>query len=152
MFGTEFLTETGWRNPSEPRNGFFQYANKTEMHLFEYLASQPTLFADFNLFMGAVGGSQASWWEWYDVQGRLLTGFTGEVLLVDVGGGRGHELQGFNDKFGKGKLVLQDLPGVIDGLAEGALDSSIVRMGNDFFTHQPVQGEFDMVMFCPDQG
>jgi hypothetical protein len=150
MFGSDFLEKTSWKNPSEPRNGFFQYANNTQLHLFEYLASQPALFADFNLFMGAVGGSQPSWWEWYDVPGRLLAGFTSDVLLVDVGGGQGHEVQGFHEQFGKGKLVLQDLPRVIDGIAEGALDSSIMRIANDFFADQPVKGEFILALYRRD--
>jgi hypothetical protein len=125
MFGSDFLEKTSWKNPSEPRNGFFQYANNTQLHLFEYL-------------------------EWYDVPGRLLAGFTSDVLLVDVGGGQGHEVQGFHEQFGKGKLVLQDLPRVIDGIAEGALDSSIMRIANDFFADQPVKGEFILALYRRD--
>jgi hypothetical protein len=60
-------------------------------HMFDYLASQPALFADFNLFMGATPGGHTYWWEWYDFQGQLLDGYDkskGDGLLVDVGGGQ----------------------------------------------------------------
>jgi hypothetical protein len=60
-------------------------------------------------------------------------------LLVDIGGGRGHDLEAFGKKFpnAKGKLVLQDLP-PIDDISE--LDQSIMRMKYDFFTEQPIKG------------
>jgi hypothetical protein len=147
MYGTRFLEETGWKNPSEPTDGFLQYANHTKLPLFDYLASQPSLFADFNLFMGATGGSKSYWWDWYDVQGRLLEGYDkrkGDTLLVDVGGGKGHDLQIFHEQFAtsqSGCLVLQDMPSVIEGIQEDYLDSSIKKMGHNFFEPQPVKGE-----------
>jgi hypothetical protein len=147
MYGTRFLEETGWKNPSEPHDGIFQYANHTKLSLFDYLATQPTLFADFNLFMGATSGSQSYWWDWYDIQDRLLDGYDkkkADAVLVDVGGGKGHDLQAFYERFGangQGDLVLQDTPRVIAGIQDGSLDEKIKRMGHDFFEPQPVNGE-----------
>jgi hypothetical protein len=152
MFGTKYLEETGWKNPSEPRDGFLQYANFTKLHLFDYLASQPSLFADFNLFMGATNGTMDYWWNWYDIQGRLLDGYNdkkSDVLLVDVGGGKGHDLQVFHERFAanhSGSLVLQDLPVVIEGIQGDSLDSRITKMGHDFFEPQPVKGESFYIM------
>ncbi|KAL5119044.1 hypothetical protein ACEQ8H_002968 [Pleosporales sp. CAS-2024a] len=146
MYGTKFLEETGWKNPSEPRDGFFQYANHTKLHLFDYLATQPELGADFNMFMGAVGGSQSYWWDWYDIKGRLIDGFDktkSNVMLVDIGGGNGHDIQMFHEQFGAhhcGALVLQDMASVIAGIPSDQLDNKITRMGHDFFQEQPIKG------------
>lgn len=143
--GTKFLEETGWKNPSEPKDGFLQYANQTKKHLFEFMASQPALFADFNMFMGAANGAQVSWTESYDVKHRLLDGYSSEkskTLLVDIGGGQGHDVQDFKKRYGghcDGELVLQDLPGVIEGIEQ--IDAGITKMGHDFFEPQPVKGE-----------
>jgi hypothetical protein len=144
MSGAEYLSQRAWQNPAEPRDALLQYAFNTKMNLFEFLASQPALFADFNLFMGATMGSQPIWLDWFDVQGRLLAGAKDdEVLLVDVGGGKGHDVQVFNERFGKegrGELVLQDTPVVIGDIGDDALDGRIRKMGHDFFEAQPVKG------------
>lgn len=89
-------------------------------------------------------GSREYWWDWYDVEGRLLEGFdkkTGEALLVDVAGGKGHDLQAFYEKFGnKGELVLQEIPAVIEGIKDGELDPVVKRTVYDFFAPQPIRG------------
>jgi hypothetical protein len=147
MSGRKFLGDSKWQNPSEPRAGLIQYANGTKLHLFEFLASQPALFADFNMFMEAASGTQSCWLDWFDVQGRLLDGYDStknDTLLVDVGGGKGHDTQKFFEQYGArfpGSVVLQDQPGVIDGIKEGTLDGKIVKMGHDFFEPQPVKGK-----------
>ena len=64
---------------------------------------------------------------------------TYSALLVDVGGGRGHDILCFRNKFpGRGRLVLEDLPAVIDDIKE--LDAGIERVKYDFFTPQIVKG------------
>ncbi|KAH7122681.1 sterigmatocystin 8-O-methyltransferase [Dendryphion nanum] len=145
----KYLQEVGWKSPTEPHDGFLQYANQTKYHVFDYLMAQPSLFADFNLFMGNTMGSRNYWCDWYDVKGRLLKDFDhvkGSALLVDVAGGKGHDLQAFHNKYaskvdGKsGDLVLQEMASVIAGIKDGELDTSIKRMEYDFFEPQPVQG------------
>ena len=61
------------------------------------------------------------------------------VLMVDVGGGRGHDLLELAKRKGPehGRLILQDLPEVIADAPELELVES---MGYDFFTPQPVKG------------
>ena len=66
------------------------------------------------------------------------------VFLVDIGGGKGHDLQELCRKYPElpGKLVLQDLKGVIieaEAAAVG-LDKRITTMEHDFFTRQPIIG------------
>lgn len=63
------------------------------------------------------------------------------TLLVDVGGGKGHDLVMFKKMYGDlpGQLVLQDLPGAIE--QAGTLGDGIVPMVYDFFTPQPIKGQ-----------
>ncbi|KAI9681051.1 MAG: hypothetical protein M1822_007125 [Bathelium mastoideum] len=62
------------------------------------------------------------------------------VLIVDVGGGKGHDLQQFISHYpeSKGSFILQDLPEVIAEV--NGLHSRITPMVHDFFTPQPVKG------------
>lgn len=64
------------------------------------------------------------------------------VFLVDVGGGKGHDLHELYRKHPKlpGKLVLQDIRGVIEEARASGLDENIIAMEHDFFTKQPVKG------------
>ncbi|OJJ45913.1 hypothetical protein ASPZODRAFT_98922 [Penicilliopsis zonata CBS 506.65] len=62
-----------------------------------------------------------------------------EVLLVDIGGGAGHELAKFHARFPhlSGRLILQDLPLTLDRF--GPLPG-IEKMEHDFFLPQPIKG------------
>lgn len=64
------------------------------------------------------------------------------VFLVDIGGGKGHDLQEMCCKHPDlpGKLVLQDLKDVIEEAKTSSLDERIVTMEHDFFTKQPIIG------------
>lgn len=58
-----------------------------------------------------------------------------------MGGGKGHDLMAFNEKFpGRGRLVLRDQKHVL-GEIEG-LDEVIERVEYDFFAPQPVTSAF----------
>lgn len=83
------------------------------------------------------------WADWFPVQEQILDGASADrPLLVDVGGGRGHDIAGFKQKFpcGSGRLVLEDLPSVIEDIK--LLDSDIQRIKHSFFDPQPVKGLF----------
>jgi len=97
-------------------------------------------------------GARKYWHDWYDVEGRLLADFDSSrspTLLVDVGGGKGHDLQSFHKAFGnseshdESKLVLQDLTYVVDAIPDTELPPLVVKMAHDFFTEQPVKGKSD---------
>jgi hypothetical protein len=89
--------------------------------------------------MGNTMGARKYWVDWYPVRERILYGAEkDEVLVVDVGGGKGHDLIQFRRKYPGHRLVLQDLRGVvesIEGLGEG-----IEMAVHDFFTEQVVKG------------
>lgn len=77
--------------------------------------------------------------DYYPVEQRLRA-VADTPLLVDVGGGRGHDLVSFQARYPQlpGKLVLQERPVVID--ANKDLPSNIEAMRYDFFAPQPVKG------------
>lgn len=119
-----------------------QYGLQTKLTIFEYMNSNPRILRDFNTFMGNTLGARKYWTDWFPVQRRVIDGATeASPLLVDVGGGKGHDLLGFQAKYPQKahRLVLQDLSPVICDL--GDFDQAIERMTYDFFMEQPVKGK-----------
>jgi hypothetical protein len=140
MKAPKYLREAGYRCPTDPHDGFMQYAFQTKMTSFEYFSSIPSVFRDFNTFMGSTMGARNYWVDWFPVQESLLDGYTkSSALLVDVGAGKGHDLIAFHEKYpGRGRMILQDLAPVTTSLHE--VDPAIELMAYDFFKEQPVQG------------
>lgn len=100
--------------------------------------------SDFNTFMSGNRVNRKHWIDWFPVEAEILAGTSGTphgTLLVDVGGGKGHDLERFLAKFPqcKGRLTLQDLPGVLENVKK--LDEGIKLMPHDFFTPQPIKGK-----------
>ncbi|KAL8747491.1 MAG: hypothetical protein Q9190_000658 [Brigantiaea leucoxantha] len=85
-----------------------------------------------------------SWFEPYPVEENLLSKLDNSsdaVLLIDIGGNRGHDLTSFKTQYPKhsGRLILQDQLSVIKNLC-GQLEG-IEYMPHDFFEPQPVKGQ-----------
>ncbi|PYI32665.1 putative O-methyltransferase [Aspergillus indologenus CBS 114.80] len=143
-----YFHERGYRCPFDPTDGLMQYAFGSKQSTFDRIAADPALLRDFNTFMGNTMGARKYWVDWYPVQERILDGFAAvsaaAALLVDVGAGKGHDLLAFRARFpdAGGRLVLEDLPAVIDGLkeVEGQGHPAIETVPYDFFTEQPVVG------------
>ncbi|RAL03000.1 S-adenosyl-L-methionine-dependent methyltransferase [Aspergillus ibericus CBS 121593] len=140
-----FLRQTHYQNPTNGLASPFQQGFHTKDSFFEFLARDPILSAQFNNLMSVYHQGRASWMDpgFYPVD-RLLTPTPTDtdpnILLVDVGGGKGHDLNEFRTKWpaARGRLILQDQPAV---LAEATgLHESIERMPHDFFTEQPCKG------------
>jgi hypothetical protein len=80
----------------------------------------------------------------YPVGERLIDGFdskNSEVLLVDVGGGRGHDCQLFTSRHNShpGRVILQDQEEVIASIQDKD-KLPFESEAHDFFTPQPVKG------------
>ena len=62
------------------------------------------------------------------------------VLLVDVGGGMGHDLEEFQARFPdlKGRLLLQERPEVVRQITK--VSPRIEVTEHDFFKAQPIKG------------
>ncbi|KAI1266025.1 sterigmatocystin 8-O-methyltransferase [Xylariaceae sp. FL1019] len=137
----KYFKEAGYTCPTDPKDGLMQYAFQSKLSSFDLLASMPDVLHDFNTFMGNTMGAREYWTDWYPVQEQLLDGASSDsVLLVDVGGGKGHDIAAFHNKYpGKGRLVLEDLGAVTNNIG-ATLDPAIEVLQYDFFTEQPIEG------------
>lgn len=112
---------------------------------------------DFNTFMTGSGHvKKHHWTSWFPLQERILDGADpsrggDEVLMVDLGGGHGQDLDEVLRKFpgAKGRFVVQDLPGVIE-MYNGD-NPRIEPMAHSFFDPQPVKGELSYDPQRPSQ-
>lgn len=79
------------------------------------------------------------WFEFFPAEERLRVSSSTDPLIVDVGGGLGGDLKKFKERFSAlpGKLILQDLPAVIEGAKD--LPAGIEAQSHDFFQKQPVR-------------
>ena len=140
----QYFRNNGFKCPSSPTKGPLQYAYGTDLESFEYWSSQPEVIKNFDLFMTGVRASRPIWADWFPVREELIQeaeGSEDSPLLVDVAGGRGHDLVAFKQRFPEvqRRLILQDLPHAIAG--NPALNG-IEQMEHDFFTPQPICGMY----------
>jgi hypothetical protein len=97
---SEFFKQHGYKTPSDGTDSVFQYAYDCKGEgLFDYFARAPEMGRRFASMMTAWSVGRPRWMHegYYPVQERLVEGSKqGEdaVFLVDVGGGRGHDLEG----------------------------------------------------------
>lgn len=125
--------------------GVFQSALRTELPMFPWLMANPEHMSNFNDLMMGQRMNRIEWFDFAEVEAILFKEYGGapeDTLMIDIGGGRGHDLEAFRKKFPQaaGKLILQDLPPVIDDIKE--LHADIIRMKYDFFNPQPLTGEW----------
>ncbi|KAH8654647.1 putative O-methyltransferase [Tricladium varicosporioides] len=137
----EYLKVTNYKNPTELTNGPFQYAHKTPLPFFAWLDQTPPYLSIFNNYMSAYRAGKPTWCDpgFYPIE-HLTTGFdytSNPALLVDVGGGIGHDLQELRKNHGSlpGDLILQDREEVISTLTPG---TNFKAIAHDFFTPQPI--------------
>ncbi|KAB8271650.1 S-adenosyl-L-methionine-dependent methyltransferase [Aspergillus minisclerotigenes] len=144
----EYLQVIGYKSPEDPLFAPLQYAHNFKQDGFAWLCENPAALTRFNAFMEGQRADRPHWADWFPIPDQILAsahkGSDGP-LLVDIGGGRGHDLLGFKQRFPEapGKLVLEDLPTVIEE-ARSALDlegNGIDAVGYDFFAQeQPIKG------------
>ncbi|KAE8391698.1 S-adenosyl-L-methionine-dependent methyltransferase [Aspergillus alliaceus] len=138
------LKTTGYLNPGNPHFGPMQYTFNTDATVWEWLAENPEALARFNTYMEGIRGSRPHWADWFPVQQQVIDGTSKEVtrpLLVDIAGGRGHDIAYFSRRVpdALGQLILEDLPSVIEDIQ--SLDAKVERVKHDFFTTQSIEGE-----------
>ncbi|KAI5306548.1 hypothetical protein KEM56_000312 [Ascosphaera pollenicola] len=138
----EYLKKTNYENPTGTSEGPLFDAYGITTSLWDWLAADPQRQDTAATFMEADQAGRPSWVDWFPVKERVIDGFGGDsdVLQVDIGGGRGHDMAQFKAALpdAPGRLIVQDLPQVISSIK--GLDSSIVCQTYDFFTPQPVKG------------
>lgn len=138
-----YLKSIGWQTPTDPEDCAFQYAfdllKGTTM--FGWFGMNPGIGARFGSMMVAWMQNKPFWADEhaYPVKERLKSVDEQDgVLIVDVGGGKGHDLAEFKARHPElqGRLICQDLPYLVPEIkVEG-----VEPMGHDFNTPQPVKG------------
>lgn len=126
--------------------GPYQYAHQTPDDFWTMISKRPEMGVAFGNHMAGRKIGRLTWLnhDFYPVEENLAKGISGEedaVLLVDVGGGTGKNIQEFHEKYPglHGQLILQDKPEVVKEAT--GLDQSIRTMAHDFLTEQPVKGQ-----------
>ncbi|KAJ4363369.1 hypothetical protein N0V83_009661 [Neocucurbitaria cava] len=137
----EYFAQNGYQNPKDAYDAPFQLAHncKGETY-FDYIArpGNERLSKAFNVTMEMQKTkAEESFVPVYPAEERLKNDDPERVLLVDVGGGVGHQVSRFKERYPQlpGKLVLEDLPQVVDTAVD--LPKSITKIGHDFFKPQP---------------
>ncbi|KAH6683931.1 S-adenosyl-L-methionine-dependent methyltransferase [Halenospora varia] len=136
-----YLARTKYQNPSDAYDGPFQAFHNTSLHCFDWLATQPLLQQAFNVAMSMARSNKTQkWFEYFPLESKFSGSSPDETLIVDIGGGVGHDLVALKEKFPevKGKLIVQEIPVVVQSIT--SLPSGITAQEHDMFTPQPIKG------------
>lgn len=136
----EYFQKYGYKNPTDINSGPFQFAMNYNGTYFEWLKSIPVQQETFNRMMAITRLERGEqWFDFFLAEERFGSTDPSQVLLVDIGGGLGYDLVAFHARFPNlpGKLILQDLPTVINDIQE--LSRAFERTIYDFFTPQPIK-------------
>ncbi|OTA52352.1 S-adenosyl-L-methionine-dependent methyltransferase [Hypoxylon sp. EC38] len=133
-----FLAENKYQDVSNAGMTAFQKAFSTDLPAFMWLPTQPERFGPLQQVMTVNGAAGAPWFTVFPFEKAIGT-FRDQVVLVDVGGGFGHQCVALLAAFPHlhGKLVLQELPQTLAQLPT-QLDG-IKFVEHDFFQSQPVK-------------
>ena len=143
----QWLKERGWQHVNDPRDTPASFTwGVPNTTLFEYLAQNTEAGKRFGAMMAVQASGKTLWADEgaYPVKERLGNAQEDEVLVVDLGGGSGHDLLGFKAGYPdlKGRLVLEELPYMINQLAGKVEGIELVE--HDFNTPQPIKGTFPL--------
>ena len=138
-----FLARTRYRNPTDPKDCAFQQGLHTQDSLFEWFPNHPDLLNTFSSWMVGQRDGWANWLEFFPFEERVAKDFRGgdkAVMLVDVGGGRGHEILAIKKKYPNlpGRFLLQDSR---DMVMEALPVPGMQAVVHNFFDDQPIKGK-----------
>ena len=148
-----YIKEINYQTPTKEKDSAFTRAyNMPGATVWEILSSTSHLPA-FNMFVASFNRSHKDWLEFYPVEKRLGEGAesgSDAVMMVDVGGGLGHQTVNLKKRFPKlrGRLVVQDLPNVLPASKDRV--PGIEYMDHDFTTEQPIKGRLQTPDCNPD--
>ncbi|KAJ5278920.1 hypothetical protein N7478_004292 [Penicillium angulare] len=135
----EYFKSKGLESPGDAFDGPFQFAIDSP-HYFDFLSTNAYYGQAFNTTMTMSFRRRGKdWFEFFPVAERLHVPNDTDTLIVDIGGSQGEDLKKFKAHFPTlpGKLILQDLPAVVEGAHD--LPAGIVAQKYDFFQVQPVK-------------
>lgn len=143
-----FAQATAYQNPIDAVATNFASWKGKDQTLFTALRADPDLAMHFNNAMTVYAAVRPSWTNIYPTDEIVAAGTASgsdsssspRKLVVDVGGGLGHDLEKFRAKHPdvpQGSLMLQDQPAVVE---KAKVVSPCVAQAYDFFTPEPVKG------------
>ena len=138
-----FLRDTKYQNPRDPNHSNFPSAKHTDQTLFQYLEVNPSISDIFQKVMTVYVNAKMPWTDVYPVDRLVADRKQGRVVVVDVGGGEGSDIELMRKRYPdlpKGSLVLQDLPAVIE---QTVSQPPVEAQVHDAFQPQPVKGMLD---------
>ncbi|KAI4286159.1 MAG: hypothetical protein L6R38_000141 [Xanthoria sp. 2 TBL-2021] len=138
-----YLQRNGYKVPQDVKTGPFAdaWGGRNTWALYE---DEPERGKVFNSCMTRWKQGTRTWTDTYPAKSKICENVDKSkdtVLLVDIGGGRGHVLEDFVKDPGRrtGRLIVQDLPAAL-GDADSLSKQGIETMAYNFFTPQPVKG------------
>ncbi|KAF2728963.1 S-adenosyl-L-methionine-dependent methyltransferase [Polyplosphaeria fusca] len=137
-----YLKRNGYKNPNDAHDRAFHATFNTKQLCFEWMMANPEAYEQFNVYMAGRTEKQVIWIDRYPVLDDTDpdTMSPERALLVDVGGGTGHQARNFRAKYPNipGHVINQDQPFSVDQ-AKKLPSSGIEHMAHDFFTPQPIK-------------
>jgi len=139
----KYLIKTSYQNPAYSEHLPFNLAFGPKP-FFPWVQEHPEVLGSLLQWMAVQREGHTEWLDFYPFEGQIVAGFSAEdpdaVLVVDVGGNMGHEIQAIRQKFPSlpGRMVLQDLPNTI---AQVTPSQQMEAMAHNFFTSQPINGK-----------
>lgn len=138
----EFLKKTKYQNPANSDDCAFHLGHKTKEPIFKWFETHPEHRHNFNVWMSGQREGRANWLDFFPLEQQISKGSNAavdQVMIVDVGGGYGHEIKAIKAKYPAlpGRMILQDLP---QNIAQALDVEGMDATSHDFFTPQPVKG------------
>ncbi|KAL9057267.1 MAG: hypothetical protein Q9162_002471 [Coniocarpon cinnabarinum] len=142
MYGkfNDYGVANGFQTPGDAFKAPFQSTFDTNKHYFEWLNDHPEEQRAFNSTMAMSRAMRDSdWLNKFPVNEKLTTA-QDQVSFADIGGGTGEDILAIREKYPHvaGKMVLEELPQVIDSIAR-PLPVGVEAIQYDMFTPQPVK-------------
>ncbi|KAK1700490.1 S-adenosyl-L-methionine-dependent methyltransferase [Colletotrichum godetiae] len=143
-FGTlpDYLAETAYKDPSDATNTILRKSTGHSGDLWSYLSENPKIGEMFNIVQKASTNKEPPWMDMYPHRNLVDGSDPSLPLLVDIGGGIGHDLLRFYKAYPNegSRLYLEDLQSVISDAEEKALlPDTVKKVEYSFFEPQPVK-------------
>ncbi|CAG8961995.1 hypothetical protein HYFRA_00014103 [Hymenoscyphus fraxineus] len=138
----EFFKSNGYQNITETHNTVFQKAWSTDLSMWAWLHLHPRETARFNQFMIAQRSSTPNCFNFYPIEEQCGDWEADKPVFVDMGGASGQQCIEFRKRFPniQGRVVLQDLPAVVNDARSQGLPEGVEAMVHDFYTPQVLKG------------
>ncbi|KAL8784364.1 MAG: hypothetical protein Q9213_004016 [Squamulea squamosa] len=141
----QFLRESGYINPTDPRYTAFSLGMRTDQDFFCWLQSHPKDLEKLSSWISIQRETHPSFLDVIDFERDFAPAANDStVLFVDVGGSRGQQSIVLRERYPSlpGRIIVQDLAGVVADATEHPLPGleKIELEAHDMFKPQPIKG------------